>query len=196
MVACGGTPQRPTPVPEPVPEDPGVRRDARLLAMLDTRTPDTLLIDALLLDPDPARRARAALAIGQGLVRARIPRARVLLVDGDTGVAANAAYALGLARDTGGVEALERAVIGAPDVVAREAAWALGEIGERARPSLRRLLGAGVPWPLSASPAAARRHSLMIENQSRFSRLSLMKVRSSRRPSTSMTEEPASLSAI
>ena len=156
VVACGGTPQRPTPVPEPVPEDPGVRRDARLLAMLDTRTPDTLLIDALLLDPDPARRARAALAIGQGLVRARIPRARVLLVDGDTGVAANAAYALGLARDTGGVEALERAVIGAPDVVAREAAWALGEIGERARPSLRRLLGAGVPWPLSASPAAAR----------------------------------------
>lgn len=124
--------------------------------MLDTRLADTLLIDSLLLDPDPARRARAALAIGQGLVKARIPRARVLLVDGDTGVAAHAAYALGLARDTGGIEALERAVVGAPDAVAREAAWALGEIGERARPALLRLLGAGVPWPLTASPTAAR----------------------------------------
>jgi cyclophilin family peptidyl-prolyl cis-trans isomerase/HEAT repeat protein len=139
-----------------MPVDAGVRRDARLLAMLDTRVPDTLLLDSLLLDPDPSRRARAALAIGQGQVKARVPRARVLLVDGDTGVAANAAYALGLARDTGGIEALERAVVGAPDAVAREAAWALGEIGERARPSLLRLLGAGVPWPTTASPAAAR----------------------------------------
>ncbi|MEY4855969.1 MAG: hypothetical protein RLZZ97_799, partial [Gemmatimonadota bacterium] len=42
-----------------------LRHDARLLAMLDVRRADTLLVDTLLVDADPDRRARTALAIGQ-----------------------------------------------------------------------------------------------------------------------------------
>jgi len=107
-----------------------LRHDARLLAMLDVRHADTLLVDTLLVDADPDRRARTALAIGQLRIRARFPQLRQLLTDGDTLIAAHAAYALGVAKDTQAVDALARAVGGAPDPVAREAAWALGEIGE------------------------------------------------------------------
>ncbi|MCE2902442.1 MAG: peptidylprolyl isomerase [Gemmatimonadaceae bacterium] len=127
--------------------DPTIVRDARLLAMTDQRQADTVLVDSLLVDPNPRRRARTALAIGQVRLRARYPRLRQLLVDGDTSIAANAAYALGIAKDTGAVTALARAMAGAPDPVAREAAWALGEIGEPARAMLLSALGDGQPWP-------------------------------------------------
>ena len=56
-----------------------VRHDARLLAMLDARRPDTLLIDTLLIDADPDRRARTALAIGQLRMRERFPHLRGML---------------------------------------------------------------------------------------------------------------------
>ena len=97
--------------------DLDVRHDARLLAMLDVRRPDTLLVDTLLADADPERRARAALAIGQLRLRARFPQLRRLLTDGDTLIAANAAFALGVAKDTLAVAALARAIGGAPDPV-------------------------------------------------------------------------------
>jgi peptidyl-prolyl cis-trans isomerase B (cyclophilin B) len=133
-----------------------VRHDARLLAMLDARRPDTLLIDTLLIDTDPDRRARTVLAIGQLRMRERFPHLRGLLTDGDTLIAANAAFALGVARDTQAVAALARAIGGAPDPVAREAAWALGEIGESARTVLSMALGEGVSTPLRSSVAALR----------------------------------------
>ena len=137
-----------------------LRHDARLLAMLDVRRADTLLVDTLLVDADPDRRARTALAIGQLRVRARFPQLRRLLTDGDTLIAANAAYALGVAKDTQAVDALARAVGGAPDPVAREAAWALGEIGEPARTVLSVALGDGRTAPLRESAAASRSASV------------------------------------
>ena len=137
-----------------------LRHDARLLAMLDVRRADTLLVDTLLVDADRDRRARTALAIGQLRVRARFPQLRRLLTDGDTLIAANAAYALGVAKDTQAVDALARAVGGAPDPVAREAAWALGEIGEPARTVLSVALGDGRTAPLRESAAASRSASV------------------------------------
>ena len=133
-----------------------LRHDARLLAMLDVRRADTLLVDTLLVDADPDRRARTALAIGQLRIRARFPHLRRLLTDGDTLIAANAAYALGMAKDTQAVAALARAIGGAPDPVAREAAWALGEIGEPARTVLSVALGDGLAAPLRGSAASLR----------------------------------------
>jgi cyclophilin family peptidyl-prolyl cis-trans isomerase/HEAT repeat protein len=133
-----------------------LRRDASLLRMLDQRVPDTLLVDTLLQDPSPDRRARTALAIGQVRMTARYPALRRLLHDGDTSIAANAAYAMGIGRDTVGVLALARAVGGAPDPVAREAAWSLGEIGEPARPVIALALGEGVVRPRELSTAAQR----------------------------------------
>ena len=133
-----------------------VRHDARLLAMLDVRRADTLLIDTLLRDADPDRRARTALAIGQLRTRARFPQLRRLLTDGDTLIASNAAFALGVAKDTQAVAALARAIGGAPDPVAREAAWALGEIGEPSRTVLAVALGDGLAAPLRASSASLR----------------------------------------
>lgn len=133
-----------------------VRHDARLMAMLDVRRADTLLVDTLLADADPDRRARTALAIGQLRMRARFPQLRRLLTDGDTLIAANAAYALGIAKDTQAVASLARAIGGAPDAVAREAAWALGEIGEPARTVLAVALGDGLDAPRRASSASLR----------------------------------------
>ena len=133
-----------------------VQADARLLAMLDTRRPDTLLVDTLLADHNADRRARTALAIGQLRMRARFPQLRRLLLDGDTLIAANAAYALGIAKDTQSVASLARAVGGAPDPVAREAAWALGEIGEPSRTVLAVALGDGLAAPLLTSSASLR----------------------------------------
>ena len=133
-----------------------VQADARLLAMLDTRRPDTLLVDTLLADHNADRRARIALAIGQLRMRARFPQLRRLLLDGDTLIAANAAYALGIAKDTQAVASLARAVGGAPDPVAREAAWALGEIGEPSRTVLAVALGDGLAAPLLTSSASLR----------------------------------------
>lgn len=116
--------------------------DARLLQMVDQRRTDTLLVDAILADASPARRARAVLAVGNVRMRSRYAAVRRLLTDRDTLVAASAAYALGVARDTAGVAALTQAVERAGGTtVASEAAWALGEIGEPARASLLRLLG-------------------------------------------------------
>ncbi len=137
-----------------------LQHDARLLAMLDVRRADTLLVDTLLVDADPDRRARTALAVGQLRIRARFPQLRQLLTDGDTLIAANAAYALGVAKDTQAVAALARAVGGAPDPVAREAAWALGEIGEPARTVLSVALGDGLTAPLRENAAASRSASV------------------------------------
>lgn len=133
-----------------------VRHDARLMAMLDVRRADTLLVDTLLADADPDRRARTALAIGQLRIRSRFPQLRRLLTDGDTLIASNAAFALGVAKDTMAVAALARAIGGAPDPVAREAAWALGEIGEPSRTVLAVALGDGLSAPLRASSASLR----------------------------------------
>ena len=137
-----------------------LRHDAQLLAMLDVRRADTLLVDTLLVDADPDRRARTALAIGQLRIRARFPQLRRLLTDGDTLIAANAAYALGVAKDTQAVAALARAIGGAPDPVAREAAWALGEIGEPSRTALSVALGDGLTAPWRASVASVRSASV------------------------------------
>lgn len=150
VTGCGARPMAPAaaiPVSSPAltqAVDPLIRRDARLLAMLDRREVDTLLVDSLLIDPDPVRRARATLAIGQGKVRARYYQLRALIQDGDTAIAANAAFALGLAKDSAAIPSLVRAIGGAPASVAREAAWALGEMGEPARASLLGLLGSPV----------------------------------------------------
>ncbi len=136
--------------------DIDVRHDAQLMAMLDRRRADTLLVDTLLADADPDRRARTALAIGQLRIRSRFSHLRRLLTDGDTLIAANAAYALGVAQDSQAVAALARAIGGAPDPVAREAAWALGEIGEPSRTVLAVALGEGVAAPLRMSAASLR----------------------------------------
>lgn len=155
--ACAGTPAPATAAADaPVNGESAVRREARLLSMVDQRQADTALVDQLLMDPDPARRARTALAIGQVRLRARYPALRQLLVDGDTSIAANAAFAMGIAKDTGGVVALARAVAGAPTPVAREAAWALGEIGEPARTVLAVALGDGQARPLTSSTTSQR----------------------------------------
>ncbi len=133
-----------------------VREQAAMLAMFDTRSRDTVLIDRVLASNSPVHRARAALLIGQNAVRARYGALHRLLVAADTSVAANAAYALGLAHDTTAVVALGRALAGAPDAVAREAAWSLGEIGEPARAVLTIALGEGSTQLRTTSTAALR----------------------------------------
>jgi cyclophilin family peptidyl-prolyl cis-trans isomerase/HEAT repeat protein len=140
----------------PKPSNRPVSADARLLEMVDQRRPDTLLVDTLLNDADPVRRARTALAIGQARVQLRYPRLRQLLLDGDTAIAANAAFALGMARDIQSVGSLGRAVAGAPDAVAREAAWALGEMGEMGRGAILQGLGEGMSSPVTQSPVSGR----------------------------------------
>jgi len=140
--------------------DAGARLDARLMQMVDRRLGDTAIVDAVLEDDQPARRARAALAIGQVRLRARYPALRRLLTDVDTAIAANAAYAIGLAHDTASLSVLVRAVTEAPEPVAREAAWALGEIGDPARAALSTALGDGMAQPLARSLAARREPSV------------------------------------
>lgn len=108
---------------------------ARLLAMTDSRTFDSPLVDSALASTWPPLRAAASLAVGQvgathGIAGA--PKLRELLGDHDLTVASNAAYALGLLRDSASVPSLVSA-LGGPSRVAREAAWALGEIGAPAR---------------------------------------------------------------
>ena len=134
----------------------GSRLDARLLAMVDRRERDTLLVDSVLFDGESSRRSRAALAIGQVQMRTRYGTLRRLLLDPDTAVAANAAFALGLGKDSASLLALGRAVAGAPDPVAREAAWALGELGDVSRSVLSLALGEGSAQPLVSSTAAQR----------------------------------------
>lgn len=133
--------------------DDAIRLDAAMLAMFDTRSRDTLVIDRALASADAARRARGALLVGQNAVRARYAALQRLLVSADTAVAANAAFALGLAKDSGAVLALGRAVAGAPDAVAREAAWSLGEIGDVARTVLTVALGEGATARVSSTAA-------------------------------------------
>jgi len=127
-----------------------LRRDselyARLLAMTDSRTFDTRLVDSALASKWAPLRAAAALAVGQvGPSRgiAGAPLLRQLLNDPDYTVASNAAYALGLLRDSASVLALSSA-LGGPATVAREAAWALGEIGAPAREIIVVALGTPV----------------------------------------------------
>ena len=137
LAACAGAANR-TSANAPSPAVAAYAVDAHLLRMADTRRADTLLLDSVLYSRDTsalaqARRARAALLIGQLQLRARYTAARRLLVHPDTAVAASAAFALGLARDTASVPALSRALAGAPEVVAAEAAWSLGRIGEPSR---------------------------------------------------------------
>ncbi len=136
--------------------DAGTRLDARLLQMVDQRRADTGLVDLVLSDPNPARRVRGALAVGQVKIRARYPSLRRLLTSPDTLVAANAAYALGVARDTASLQVLSAVVADGPEGVAREAAWALGEIGEPSRGVLLAALGEGTTDPVRSSPAARR----------------------------------------
>lgn len=160
VAAVSACASRPSTVPGPATPasgDAGISLDARLLEMVDQRRADTALVDRLLDDADPVRRARATLAIGQVKIRARYPRLRQMLLDGDTAIAANAAYALGIGRDTAAVPALARALAGAPDPVAREAAWSLGEIGDPARSVISQALGEGIPNPRNAAPIALRR---------------------------------------
>lgn len=104
---------------------------ARLLAIADSRRPDTVYLDSLLASPASAVRADAVLTIGQLKLTARAPAIRALLADADTAVAANAAFSLGLLKDSASADALTSALAAQP-VVAVEAAWALGEIGARA----------------------------------------------------------------
>jgi HEAT repeat protein len=120
-----------------VPDD-DARLYSHLLAMTDTRTLDTALIDRSLASGWRPLRAAAALAIGQvGAERgiAGAPRLRALLSDPDRTVGANAAYALGLLKDSASIAALSAAVAGNGEV-AREAAWSLGEIGAPARSAI------------------------------------------------------------
>ncbi|MEP6833191.1 MAG: peptidylprolyl isomerase [Gemmatimonas sp.] len=155
---CAGS--IPSPAAAPAPGGGDLTRDARLLQMADVRKLDTALVDELLEDNNPARRARTALAIGQVHGKARYARVRQLLVDADTAVAASAAFALGLGKDTSAIVALARAVAGAPDPVAIEAAWSLGDIGDPARAVLMLALGEGIGQPLVGSTAAQRKASV------------------------------------
>jgi cyclophilin family peptidyl-prolyl cis-trans isomerase/HEAT repeat protein len=116
---------------------------ARLMAMTDTRSLDTVLVDRALASKWRPLRAAATLAIGQigaekGMAGA--PRLLALLMDRDATVAANAAYALGLLRDTAAISGLS-ATLALNHEVAREAAWALGEIGAPARRAIITGLG-------------------------------------------------------
>jgi cyclophilin family peptidyl-prolyl cis-trans isomerase/HEAT repeat protein len=103
---------------------------ARLLAIEDSRRPDSVYLDSLLSSPASRLRADAALTVGRLKLGSRAPALRALLADADTAVAANAAFSLGLLRDSASADALTSA-LNAPTEVAVEAAWALGEIGAR-----------------------------------------------------------------
>ena len=110
-----------------------VNLHARLLAMLDARRVDTLLIEEALSSSAPHIRAVAALAVGQAGAASRAARLAALLDDADFDVAASAAFSLGLLRDSTTIQALATALRSERGVVALEASWALGEIGAPAR---------------------------------------------------------------
>jgi cyclophilin family peptidyl-prolyl cis-trans isomerase/HEAT repeat protein len=121
------------PLRKPSPSEVGIY--ARLMAMTDSRTFDSGLVDSALASGWSPLRAAAALAVGQvGPVHAisGAPLLRSLLGDRDPNVASNAAYALGLLHDSSSVIALSSA-LNSNAATAREAAWALGEIGKPAR---------------------------------------------------------------
>ena len=132
---------------------------ARLYAIADSRTQDTMFIDSALSSADPYLRADAALAVGQLRMRSRAPRLRDLLASSDTGTAANAAFALGLLRDSASTDALTSALLAEP-VIAVEAAWALGEIG--ARSSLENALARFADSSAGSSARAAGHHPRVV----------------------------------
>lgn len=107
-------------------------RVARLLAMRDTRTFDSALVDSSLASRSTFVRSMATLSIGQVHATSAASRLRTLLTDSDTSVSATAAYALGLLRDSASNAALA-SVLRSQSPAATEAAWALGEIGASAR---------------------------------------------------------------
>ncbi len=113
---------------------------ARLLAMTDSRTVDTLLIDQALSSSSAHVRALAARSVGQSGASARSARLVALLRDSDADVAADAAFSLGLLRDSTAIPALAEALRSGRADIAREAAWSLGEIGAPARGEIERAL--------------------------------------------------------
>lgn len=123
------------PLIAPVPDDPSLVRQARLLRIEDTRRDEPLFLDSLLEGSDVSQRAAAALTVGRLGARAHLPRLRALASDADTAVSANALFALGLLRDTASA-ALGATALHSTPAVAAEAAWLLGELGERGRPGL------------------------------------------------------------
>ena len=131
---------------------------ARLLAMVDSRRVDTLLIDEALGSASGHVRAVAARSIGQAGATSRSARLGALLDDPDPGVAADAAFSLGLLRDTAAVPALAGALGSGKGTVSREAAWSLGEMGEAARATVERALAdtAGVRHVPELLRAAAK----------------------------------------
>ncbi len=162
----------PAPAPTTVPAAAEPRRFASLseaepslASAEDRRSFEAPLLSAAAASPDPAVRARAALALGRiGDARAAEPLQR-LLGDPDPGVRAQAAFASGILGDAALSPALE-AALGDPDgAVAARAAWAIGMLGQasgerallaglsRADPPRRAALLRGL-WRFS-DPAAA-----------------------------------------
>ena len=117
---------------------------AELLAVADSRRPDTTVIDRALESKTPFVRAYAARVVGQVGISARAGRLRELVADSDSLIAADAAFALGLLHDSTSAPVLAAALKSRPTVMAA-AAWSLGELGDAGRSPLEQVLRTGQP---------------------------------------------------
>lgn len=155
LAACAGPPTAPAAAPEPlepaaafavVLDGHEIRAIAELLRMEDRRILDDDRVRAMMADPSPQVRARAALAIGRVGGRRGAGRLIGALADTSRFVSASAAFALGELGDAGDtvVTALAglatRAGLSSSDSAAVEAVAALGKLsGVTAHDALRRL---------------------------------------------------------
>jgi cyclophilin family peptidyl-prolyl cis-trans isomerase/HEAT repeat protein len=119
---------------------------ARLLALEDTRSPESNELDRLLRDPDRGVRRRAALAAGRLGDAAVVPTLIELMNDGEAEVRQMSAFALGLIGDKQGAERLLASLQDSNATVRGRAAEALGRLGDpRAGPAIARMVVESTP---------------------------------------------------
>jgi cyclophilin family peptidyl-prolyl cis-trans isomerase/HEAT repeat protein len=180
LLAISCAPANPPPnvpsAPPPSAEAPaaapasGPVTEAKLLELEDRRLFDAAALSAAAADPDPAQRARAALALGRIGDERALPLLRRLASDRSAEVRRPAAFAAGILGEPALVESLVPLLADPDAAVAAQAAWALSpletpEAGEailaalsRATPDRRPALLRALwryPTPPSASAATA-----------------------------------------
>jgi HEAT repeat protein/cyclophilin family peptidyl-prolyl cis-trans isomerase len=158
-----GGPSGPGDSGRPAPAPAAAEALAEILRSEFAPDPDFDRLFALLEDPDPALRSRAALALARLKPPAVAARLVPLLSDPDPAVRRQSAFALGQSGDSLAVRPLVTATADSAAQVAAEAAFALGRLGGRAAGDHLTALIARLPdeeWPSGARIQAAAAQGL------------------------------------